>query len=155
MLLAMKISTFCGCIFAATAACSDPTLMDFILVAILAGALIGFFTSPAVFFAISDPETRPSFVTVLAPTLFVSFFSGLFTGPLPALLLTVCCYIGLCVAVGVLAKRRRRSLDWYDASRCSTCGYDLAGLDSLRCPECGNIARARPKLRDPRERVIP
>jgi hypothetical protein len=38
------------------------------------------------------------------------------------------------IALGVLSRKRRGE------GGCGACGYDLAGLQSGRCPECGSVA---------------
>lgn len=59
------------------------------------------------------------------------------------LLWIVCVGISLCgVAV------RRRYWPVYPDGQCKACGYDLYGLTSNRCPECGQVFVYSPGLRD-------
>jgi hypothetical protein len=47
------------------------------------------------------------------------------------------------VMYGVMVRRRRRARR--RAGRCGTCGYDLTGNVSGRCPECGEVIPEKPE----------
>lgn len=46
--------------------------------------------------------------------------------------------LAFALAATYLEHRARRLYSW-SASRCGACGYDLAGLKTNRCPECGSL----------------
>ena len=48
--------------------------------------------------------------------------------------------IGLAVAVYVRGRQQRQRQAWVDAGHCAACGYDLRGLPTSVCPECGRDA---------------
>ncbi len=57
---------------------------------------------------------------------------------------------GVSTLVGVaIADVRKdvRCIGYDPAVRCATCGYLWAGLDRIRCPECGAEQRAKPPMR--------
>jgi alpha-1,2-mannosyltransferase len=61
----------------------------------------------------------------------------------------------LAFATLVVCEIFRRRTGWFGASdtRCANCGYDLSGLASARCPECGRVtpprSRATPEALPP------
>ncbi len=46
------------------------------------------------------------------------------------------------ILVGLEIRRRRRLRELQRAGLCRHCGYDLRGITSARCPECGTIVDA-------------
>lgn len=146
--LVIAISIGCGIAFA-TGAAFGGGVADFLLFAWIAGGVIGMLTCPAAGVALADPECRPSFGWVFWPTLVVATLGGAMGGPALAVIASVAVYIGSAVAVGLLARPRRRRLNWYRTGRCSSCGYDMAGLEAQTCPECGCNGRVRPYVRVP------
>lgn len=51
--------------------------------------------------------------------------------------LVVASVLPVLLRVGVAVRGRRRARRRAAAGRCVSCGYDLRGLSSGRCPECG------------------
>jgi len=46
----------------------------------------------------------------------------------------------LAVAVYVRGRKVRQRQEWIDTGHCAECGYDLQGLTTSACPECGRDA---------------
>lgn len=147
--LSILTSVACGCVFAVAAALPDSEVVLVLPIGIFVGGFIGAVLSPAAIFAMAIEECRPSFVWVCLPTAAVTFLGSIIGGPVPGSLVSVIAYVSLCIIVGAVAIRRRKHLKWYRNGRCSTCGYDMSGLDEALCPECGHIARLRPMIRVP------
>lgn len=143
------ISVASGCAFAFVAAMAIPEALLVFPIPMIAGAVIGLVTSPAAVFALALPACRPSFAWVFAPTAAVSLVGCLIGGPAAAIAGSVPVYVGLCVTLGVVAFRRRRHLVWFEAGRCPACGYEMAGLGTVTCPECGCDTTIKPRWRTP------
>lgn len=149
------LSMLAGCVFAIAAAFGSPFALIVLPIPVMLGAMLGLLWSPAAMYARSDIECRPSFLlAVVAPTP-VAWATSLSSGPLVAIAATSIAYVGSCVGLGLLARRSRRRLDWYTNNHCTTCGYDMTGVPTERCPECGAIARLRPRIRVPSKVLRP
>lgn len=141
------LSMAAGCLFAIAAAMPDPTAIMFLPIPVIIGVMLGLLCAPAAVLARADMECRRSFLLAVLPTCVVSYGVSVVGGPGAAILATVATYVALCVTLWLLARRIRRRLNWYRSNRCTSCGYDMAGISASRCPECGNTARGRPPIR--------
>lgn len=137
------LSVLAGCVFAMAAALGDPFAL--IAFAIPLGAILGFVCAPAAIYARADIECRRTFLLAVVPTTTVSWAASLLGGPFVAILATLVVYVGSCVGLGLLAVRTRRRLNWDHSNRCTTCGYDMQGLDGVTCPECGRDTTIKPR----------
>jgi|GEM_PF-2689821 len=149
-LLSVKVSALAGMLFAVLSGIPDPSLYPFLFPMLIVGVVIGFVLSPAAVWARADPECRPSFAWVVAPTAALTFLASAgWRDMWLAFLVSVATYLVTCLIVGLVAVPRRRRLNWYIDGRCTVCGYDVRGLEGPKCPECGEIARVRPRVRVP------
>lgn len=142
------ISMASGVVFA-TGAAIGAGEGESIAYAWVVGAIVGFVLSPAAAIALADSECRPSFGWVFWPTLAAASIPSVFSDAGVGFLSSVASYVTSAIVVGVVARLRRRRLSWHRAGRCSSCGYDMAGLEAQTCPECGCNGRVRPYVRVP------
>lgn len=149
------LSMLAGIFFAFAAAFGSPIALIVLPIPVVLGAMFGLVCSPAAVYARADMECRPTFITAVLVPAHVAWVASLLGGPIVAVVATFVVYVGSCVGLGLLARRARRRLEWYRSNRCTTCGYDMTGLPPERCPECGNIAGVRPRIRVPMEMLRP
>ncbi len=149
------LSVLAGMVLAVTAIISDRFAIPYAIIALPVGAGAGVVLLPAALFARWDAECRLSFLWVVVPSTVATFLGSVVGGVPLGALVSVPAYLISCGVVGGLAIPRRRRLNWYRSGYCSTCGYDVRGLGGDLCPECGNIARVRPKIRVGREIMRP
>ena len=143
------VSALAGMLFAVLSGLPDPLLYPFLLLMLIVGAVLGLALSPLAIWARADRACRLSFAWVVAPTAALTWLASAVGGVWIGFLVSVVTYGVTCVVVGFLALPRRRRLRWYIDGRCSSCGYDVRGLEGPKCPECGEIARVRPRVRVP------
>ncbi|MDX2118558.1 MAG: hypothetical protein SFY96_10290 [Planctomycetota bacterium] len=72
---------------------------------------------------------------------------GLVGWSLGSVLLVVEFFGGLLWAAAFVSHALNRNREQQTSSHCTNCGYDLRGISSKRCPECGTMNRPQ---RDPR-----
>lgn len=143
------LSILAGCVFATAAAFGWPIALIVLPVPVMLGAMLGLVCSPAAVYARADIECRPSFLAAVITTTPIAWVASMVGGPFISIAATFVAYVGSCVGLGLLARRTRRRLDWYTSNHCTTCGYNMTGVPTERCPECGAIARVRPRIRVP------
>ncbi|MFG0244099.1 MAG: hypothetical protein ACF8R9_15040 [Phycisphaerales bacterium JB054] len=148
-LTSIGLSVAAGAVFGLLASVGDPFVQDFFPFAMFVGGVVGFVLSPAAGWARADAECRASFAWFVVPTAVLTWVASEMRGAGMSFLVSVETYIVTCVIVGLLALPRRRRLNWYAGGCCSSCGYDVRGLEGPKCPECGEIARVRPRVRVP------
>ncbi len=149
------LSMTAGSIFAVAAALAEPAALAVLPIPVIVGGFLGLICAPAAVYARHDMECRPSFLLAVLPTAATSFLACAVGGPGVAVLATFAVYSISCITLGLVARRSRRRLIWYHSNRCTTCGYDMTGVPTERCPECGNTARVRPRIRLPAEMLRP
>ncbi len=71
----------------------------------------------------------------------VSLCGNLLAGFIAGMML----YIILCCLTGIIGVYDRKHLDWYYNGCCPSCGYDMAGLETHTCPECGRDTTIKPR----------
>ena len=80
---------------------------------------------------------------LMLPTAFFIRSMGLFSPRsfLPVILFAI---VGLGLAIGFVLSERVAVVQW-GFGYCQKCGYDLRGLQSDRCPECGCPVKESPR----------
>ncbi|QKK09270.1 MAG: hypothetical protein HND58_14630 [Planctomycetota bacterium] len=146
-LTSIGLSVAAGAAFGLLSSTGDPLVQDFFPIAVFVGGVVGFVLSPAAGWARADAECRASFAWVVVPTAVLTWSASEMRGAGVGFLVSVATYLISCSIVGLVAMPRRRRLNWYAGGCCSSCGYDVRGLEGPKCPECGEIARVRPATR--------
>jgi predicted Zn-ribbon and HTH transcriptional regulator len=62
-----------------------------------------------------------------------------------AIVMTLLLTVATTLIVARVAYKKEEALDWVDEGKCTKCGYDIRGIGSGRCPECGNAISSSPR----------
>jgi hypothetical protein len=103
------------------------------------GGILGFLVSPVVIYCLQCKVQPVANGVVFAATLVVTVVATLTRLPLDILLLSSGAMIAMCFVVLAFVPTVSR----YPRGCCISCGYDLTGNQSGRCPECGKPSTDR------------
>jgi hypothetical protein len=119
---------------ATTAVAVVPFLAE---VGVMFGVVIGLVTAPGLYVCVRNKEPLLALGIIYGATTAVAVASSTTQSPMLALQFTLLAFVLMSVAVWLLLPRVRPR---FAAGHCQTCGYDLTGNVSGRCPECGTAA---------------
>jgi hypothetical protein len=143
-LLGVGVSTVLGVLFGALFAVGLDAETSTVVIAGFAGGFVGLATSPALSLVMHSRDAGLGVFLVTLATGVASLACGWLVRPVElgwGVLATVGFYVAVCIVWRIWAG----SGAWAPhVAICGRCGYDLRGLSSDRCPECGvRFERAR------------